>query len=369
MSDAASMRRALELAGRGLGRTAPNPAVGAVIVRDGCVVGEGWPRAAGQPHAEAEALTAAGKAARGATIYVTLEPCCHFGRTPPCTEAIIDAGVSRVVYACPDPDPRCAGQGEARLRAAGVSVCRGPLEDEALRLNEGYLKHKRTGLPFLTLKLALTLDGKIATRTGDSRWVTGEAAREYVHRLRDRSDAVMVGIGTVLQDDPALTTRLPEGGRDAARVVVDTDGRTPVNARLLDPVGGARCIIATAAAVDAARAERVAALKAVGAEVLALSQDAGRVDLTALLRALGERSIMTVLCEGGAHLAGGLLRARLVDRLVLMYAPKLLGDAQALGAVVGLEIAQMAEALRLQVECVGRLGEDLMVSVIPCSQD
>ncbi len=367
MIEASHMRRALELARRGLGRTAPNPAVGAVVVRDGQVVAEGWHHAAGQPHAEIEALAAAGEAARDADLYVTLEPCCHYGRTPPCTDAIIAAGIARVIYACSDVDPRVAGQGETILKAAGVEVISGLLGDEAKRTNEAYFKHKRTGLPFVTLKLACTLDGKVAGRTGDSKWVTGEQAREYVHQLRDQNDAVMVGIGTVLSDNPALTTRLPgDEGRDALRVVVDTQARTPADAAVIGPDSEAGCLIAVG---QSAPEERVKALRTAGAVVVALPEDDRGVDLQALMAELGRRDVMGLLCEGGPRLAGSLLAAGLVDRLLLFYAPKLLGDAQALDAVVGLDIAQMAQALHLSIDDVERFGDDILLTVRLCSQD
>jgi len=393
------MRQALELAARGLGRTAPNPAVGAVVVSEGVIVGESYHHRAGEPHAEPLALIAAGEKACGADLYVSLEPCCHQGRTPPCTEAIIAAGIARVFYACGDPDVRVAGEGAARLTAAGIDTHLGPLTQEALALNEAYFKHKQTGLPFVTLKLAMTLDGKIATNTGDSRWITGEASRRRVHELRNRNDAVMVGLGTVLKDDPELTCRLDaEDVRDPVRVVLDSTARTPTTARVVtgsaakgadtrgggigghatggDALGadtgggGSKCIIA---ASESAPVERVERLEAAGAEVLRLPGDPGTdghgggggVDLLALLRALGERGMMSVLCEGGSVVAARLLKARAVDRLLCFYAPKIVGGSAAVPAVGELGIHQMSEALGLSLSSVERIDEDVLMTLHP----
>lgn len=358
------MRRALELAERGLGRTSPNPAVGAVVVREGEVVAEAWHQRAGELHAERLALLQAGERARGAELYCTLEPCCHYGRTPPCTDIIIQSGVSAVWYAADDPDPRCAGKGAETLRAAGVTVHRGLLAPEAERLNEAYLQHKRTGLPFVTVKLACSLDGKVATRTGQSRWITGPEARTLVHELRDRSDAVMVGVGTVLADDPQLNVRLDrEGTSDPLRVVVDSRARTPAEARVLAP--GAPCVVAV---TTGAAPDRVQKLVAAGAEVLSLPSDHGQVDLRALLTELGARGVMSLLCEGGPTLAASLLTAGLVNKCLFFYAPKLLGS-EGLSAVGELGLDEVAQAPTLRLEEVRRLGDDLLVTAYPCSPD
>jgi diaminohydroxyphosphoribosylaminopyrimidine deaminase/5-amino-6-(5-phosphoribosylamino)uracil reductase len=362
----AYMRRALELAARGLGRTSPNPAVGAVVVRAGAIVGEGHHRRAGAPHAEREALANAGEAAEGADLYVTLEPCCHRGRTPPCTEAIVEAGIARVAYACGDPDPRARGRGCRELEGAGIEVEAGMLEEEAERLNEAYLKHKRTGRPFVTLKLAMTLDGKIATRSGESRWITGEAARRRVHEMRDRSDAVMVGVGTVLADDPRLTTRGIEGRRDALRVICDSRARTPPQAQVVRQESDAPCLVAVTGGADT---ERVEALEGAGAEVLSLPARDGRTDLEALSLALGERDIMSVLLEGGGTLAWGALEAGIVDKVALFYAPMILGGEGAVPAVGGAGIERITDALRLRDMTVERVGDDLLVEGYVCSQD
>lgn len=358
------MRRALKLAERGLGRTSPNPAVGAVVVRQGEVVAEAWHQRAGELHAERLALLQAGEGARGAELYCTLEPCCHYGRTPPCTDIIIETGVQTVWYAADDPDPRCAGKGAETLRAAGVTVHRGLLAAEAERLNEAYLRHKRTGLPFVTLKLACTLDGKVATRTGQSRWITGSEARTFVHELRDRSDAVLVGVGTVLADDPQLNVRLDRAEtKDPWRVVVDSHARTPAEAKVLAP--GAACVVAV---TSAAATDRVRRLTAAGAEVLVLPADRGQVDLRALLAELGARGVMSVLCEGGPTLAASLVTAGLVNKYLFFYAPRLIGG-EGLSAVGQLGLDEVAQAPALRLEDVKTIGPDLLVTAYPCSPD
>ncbi len=352
------MRRALALAASGVGRTSPNPPVGAVVVRDGAIVGEGYHRRAGEAHAERIALANAGETARGADIYVTLEPCCHHGRTPPCTDAIIEAGIHRVIYAAGDPDPRCAGGGEAALRAAGVEVESGFLYEDARRLLEGYVRHRRTGRPLVTLKLAMSLDGRIATRTGDSRWITGDQSRQMVHQVRDRSDVVMVGSGTVLADDPALTTRDVPDGRDALRVIADSRARTPANAQVVREESEAGCLIAC---TSRAPEERMEALREAGADVLVLPERDGRVDLEALATELGERGALNVLIEGGGELAGGALEAGVVDRVLLFYAPMIIGGREAVPGVVGRGAGRVADALRLRDVTHRRVGDDLLV--------
>lgn len=352
------MRRALELAERGLGRTSPNPAVGAVVVRDGAIVGEGYHRRAGGPHAERIALSSAGEAARGAEMYVTLEPCCHHGRTPPCTEAIIESGVARVFYAADDPDPRCAGGGEAALRAAGIEVHGGLLAEEARRLLAGYIRHRLTGRPLVTAKLAMSLDGRIATRTGDSQWISGEQSRRIVHQMRDRCDAVMVGVGTVLTDDPALTTRDVPGGRDALRVIVDSRARTPADATVIREQSDAGCLIAC---TDRGLPDRVAVLRDAGAEVLVLPDLGGHVDLAALMDALGRRGALNVLIEGGGELVAGALDAGVVDRMMLFYAPIIIGGRDAVPGVAGEGAERVADAVKLRDVTTRLVGDDLLV--------
>ncbi|MEW6725742.1 MAG: bifunctional diaminohydroxyphosphoribosylaminopyrimidine deaminase/5-amino-6-(5-phosphoribosylamino)uracil reductase RibD [Bacillota bacterium] len=353
--DEAYMRLALELAAQARGRTSPNPLVGAVLVRDGAIIGKGYHTRAGMPHAEIEALRDAGGEARGATLYVTLEPCCHTGRTGPCTEAIVAAGVKRVVAAMRDPNPLVSGRGLARLREAGVEVREGVLEEEARRLNEFFIKYITTRTPFVTLKTAMSLDGKIATRTGDSRWVTGEESRRYVHELRDIYDVILVGVGTVLKDDPSLTTRLPEGGRDPVRVILDSRGRTPAGARVLKQESGAATVIAV---TGAAPEENVAALAEAGAQILVCGPGP-LVDLQTLLRALAERELTSVLVEGGSRVNASFLAAGLVDKVVWFIAPKIVAGETAPGPVGGEGIARMAEALELQDITVRRFAHDL----------
>ena len=362
MNDSEMTARALQQARRGLGRTSPNPPVGSVIAApDGQIIAAGHHACCGQPHAEAIALAQAGEKARGATLYCTLEPCCHYGRTPPCAEAIVAAGVARVVYAVTDPDPRCAGGGEGVLRRGAVEVTSGVLESEVLELYEPYFKHKRTGQPFVTLKMALTLDGKAATRTGDSRWITGEPARELVHRWRDESDAVLVGVGTVIADAPQLTARIEKADdREPLRVIADSQARTPVTAQVV--TGPGNCLIAVGPEAPAARRQ---ALEAVGATVVEVGLDNnGELNLPALLAELGRRDIMSVLCEGGPTLAAALVQQGLVDKYRLFYAPKLIGaDAQTGIGPLGLE--KMSEALNLNIRDVERVGDDILVTAYP----
>ena len=356
--DLAWMTRALELAALGAGLTAPNPAVGAVLVRDGQAVGEGSHLRAGGLHAEALALAAAGPRARGATCYVTLEPCAHHGRTPPCADALVAAGVARVVVACSDPDPRVDGRGIGRLRAAGVEVVTGVAEAPARALNRAFLHRVATGRPHVTLKAAMTLDGKIAAVDGESRWITGEAARAHAHRLRFEADAILVGLGTVLADDPQLTVRRPDlPAKEPLRVVADSRLRVPASARLFTAGDPARAIVACTAPAPAGPA---AALRARGARVLELPADGGRVELRALLSALAQLDVLGVLVEGGAELAGGLLDGGLVDRVAFFVAPRLLGGRTAPGPVGGSGRALKAAVSLSGVTC-RPMGEDLLV--------
>lgn len=357
------MRRALRLAARGR-HASPNPMVGCVIVDGaGRVVGEGWHPAPGQPHAEVFALRQAGAASRGAAAFVTLEPCSHWGRTPPCADALLQAGVRRVVAAMTDPDPRVGGRGLERLRANGVEVTVGAGEAGARALNAAYVKHRTTGLPWVVLKTAMTLDGKIAARTGDSKWITSALARRAVHRqLRDRGDAILTGVGTVLADDPALTTRLEhKPGRDPWRVVVDSRLRTPLEARVVRlSAEDGRTIFATTQDSDPARR---AALGARNCAVLVCEADgAGRVSLPDLLGRLGTRGdVISVLVEGGAGLAAGLLGDDLVDRWVAFVAPKIVGGPSAPGPVGGDGAARMADARRASFRSVRRCGPDIVI--------
>ncbi len=353
------VRRALELAERGRGLTSPNPMVGAVVVtREGEVVGEGFHARAGGPHAEVEALRVAGARARGATLYVTLEPCAHHGRTPPCAPAVIAAGVSRVVAAIADPNPLVSGRGFAALRAAGVDVVTGPGAADAERQNRAFLTAMRERRPHVTLKAGMTLDGKIADLHGASRWITGEPARRRAHRLRSESDAIVVGIGTVLRDDPELTVRLEQPWpREPLRVVLDTGARTPVGARLIRAGRPSAAVIAVG---TEASPERVGALAATGATILSCRTRDGRVDLGALLTELFAREIRSVLVEGGGDVHGAFLDAGLVDRVAMFAAPLLIGGRRAT-PVVGGAGRELKSAIRLGGFTVTPLGDDLLV--------
>ncbi|TMD60924.1 MAG: bifunctional diaminohydroxyphosphoribosylaminopyrimidine deaminase/5-amino-6-(5-phosphoribosylamino)uracil reductase RibD [Chloroflexi bacterium] len=341
------MRRALSLARRGLGRTSPNPAVGSVVVSGEQVVGEGWHQRAGEPHAEVIAIERAGPKARGATLYATLEPCVHVGRTPPCVDAILAAGVSRVVVATRDPDPRVDGRGIARLQQAGVELTEGVLEEDARALNRAFFKHLRTRLPWVLLKLALSLDGRV-TAPG-RRYLTGPEARRQVHRLRDQSDAVLVGIGTVLADDPQLTVR-DVRGRDPLRVVLDAGARTPPAARVIGNDGRAVVFVG-----EGADAGCVRGLRDAGARVVEIPRADRGVDLRAALGWLDKHDVLSVLLEAGPTVATAMLRAALVDEALFLYAPLVVGDAglPALGGTI--------EAIALRQSRVFRLGDDVAV--------
>ncbi len=357
VDDEAYIARALALAERGRGLVSPNPMVGAVVVRDGKVVGEGWHGGPGKPHAEVVALREAGDVARGATLYTTLEPCDHFGRTPPCTESILSAGVARVVSAAGDPNPMVDGRGLARLSAAGIDVRQGPLAGEAERLNEAYVKHVRTGLPFVTWKMAATLDGKVAARDGTSRWITGEAARADVHRLRAAADAIVVGAGTALADDPSLTVRDPGyRGAPVLRVVVDARGRVPETGQVFDR--SAPTLVAT---TEASPRERREAWRRAGAEVVVYGPEGDLVPPRALLADLGKRDVQGLLLEGGPTLAWAFVEEGLVDNLVLYLGPGLVGGTDAPGILGGRGFAPIAEALQVEIASFDRVGSDLRV--------
>lgn len=358
MSDETFMRRALALAERGRGLTSPNPMVGAVVVRAGVVVGEGFHACAGAPHAEVEALRAAGPRAHGATLYVTLEPCNHHGRTPPCAPAVLASGVVRVVAAAADPNPYVAGGGAAALRAAGVAVETGLLADEATAQNRVFMTAMRARRPHVTLKAGMTADGKIADVHGTSRWITGEAARAEVHRQRSEADAIVVGVTTVLRDDPALTVRLGKPWpREPYRVVLDTTARTPVSAEVIVGAAPARTIVAIG---DAAPASRVAALESAGATVLRCPTRDGRVALDAVLSALFEHEVRAVLVEGGGEVHAAFLEAGLVDRVTLFVAPLLLGG-RAAPTVVGGAGRELKSAVRLGPMTTRLVGSDLLI--------
>ncbi|PLX99268.1 MAG: bifunctional diaminohydroxyphosphoribosylaminopyrimidine deaminase/5-amino-6-(5-phosphoribosylamino)uracil reductase RibD [Desulfuromonas sp.] len=353
------MRRALELARRAEGRTAPNPPVGAVIVRDGKVVGEGFHPRAGEPHAEVFALRAAAEKAAGADVYVTLEPCSHHGKTPPCADALIAAGVRRVYVGTVDPNPKVAGRGIERLQAAGIEVESGLLEFESCELIAPFRKQILTGLPYTVYKAAMTLDGNTATESGDSRWVSGVESRRRVHQLRNRVEAIMVGVETVLQDDPQLNTRIEEGnGRDPLRVVVDSQLRMPPESKMLLQGSAAGTLIAT---ISTDR-ERIAALEAAGAEVVVLPAVQRRVALPELWQELGRRNIQKLLLEGGATLASAALADGLIDQLMLFVAPKILGGQSRHGIFSGSGCTLMADAIQIEGSRIERCGEDLLIT-------
>ncbi len=352
------MHPALALADKARGLTSPNPLVGAFVVRDGVVVGEGFHAKAGTPHAERLALAAAGEAARGATLYVTLEPCVHQGRTPPCVPAVLEAGIRRVVVAVLDPNPRVSGAGVAALRQAGLEVSAGCLEEEARRLNRPFFTWVTERRPFVTLKVAMSLDGKIAGWDRSSRWITGEAARREGHRLRSEADAIAVGISTILADDPELTVRLePAWPREPYRVVVDSHGRTPVTARVIAAGRPERTLIAV---TESAPGDRLRALEAAGSQVLRLPSRDGRVDLNALMADLAQREVTALLLEGGGELNAGFLEAGLVDRVLVFVAPMLLGGRQSPTPLEG-PGRGLKEAFRLTGMTVRAMGEDLLI--------
>ncbi len=353
------MRRALDLALKGLGLAAPNPLVGAVVVHDGRVVGEGWHEGPGTPHAEVAALREAGSQARGATLYVTLEPCSHHGRTPPCAPVLVEAGVTRVVAAVCDPNPVVDGRGFALLREAGLEVRDGVLKEEGLTLIAGFAKHVRTGLPLVTLKMAASLDGRVAARDRSSRWITGEAARQDVHLLRAASGAIVVGAKTAAVDDPSLTVRWPGfRGRPPLRVLLDAKGRTPATGALFDR--SAPTLVAT---IPTSSAEARRTWEESGAEVLILDDPgaSGRVPMRDLMRSLGKRDIQDVLIEGGPTVAWSAVEEGVVDRLVLYLAPKLIGGRDAPGILEGEGIASIADAFPIQIKAITRIGDDMRV--------
>jgi diaminohydroxyphosphoribosylaminopyrimidine deaminase/5-amino-6-(5-phosphoribosylamino)uracil reductase len=358
VSDEAYIERAIALAERGRGLVSPNPMVGAVVVDPaGRIVGEGWHEGPGLPHAEVVALDHAGDAARGATLYTSLEPCAHFGRTPPCVGAIIASGVARVVAATRDPNPVVDGRGLSELRAAGLEVREGVLAEEAERQNEAFGKHVRTGLPFVVWKMAASLDGKVAARDGSSRWITGEAARADVHRLRAWSDAIVVGARTALVDDPSLTVREPGyRGRPPLRVLVDARGRVPATGDLFDRA--APTLVAT---TELAQRERQEEWAAAGAEIVVYEPEGEGVPLGELAADLGKRDVQGVLLEGGPTLAFAAVEEGLVDRVVVYLAPKLIGGADAPTVLGGRGFAPIASAVKLHLRSFDLLGADLRV--------
>ncbi len=356
------MEQALSLARLAMGQVSPNPAVGAVVVKKDVVIGQGYTQPPGSPHAEVMALKQAGGNARGGVMYVTLEPCCHYGRTPPCSHAIIAAGIAEVHIATLDANPLVCGGGKDELERGGIKIYMGEHEAEAKELYEAYTKYITTGIPFVTAKFAMSLDGKIATRSGDSKWISSEESRKYVQSLRRNADAVMAGVNTVVADDPHLTVRCCGGRGGMARkqplrVIVDGRGRTPLNARIFSEPGKTLIVLGRVVGPE----ERKAFIEA-GAEVLELPSRAGMVDLPALLKKLAEREITNILVEGGGILLGSLFDSGLVDKVVTFISPVIIGGSEAKTGVGGRGVERVADSLKLKRVSVERFGEDLMVS-------
>ncbi|MCE2401355.1 bifunctional diaminohydroxyphosphoribosylaminopyrimidine deaminase/5-amino-6-(5-phosphoribosylamino)uracil reductase RibD [Candidatus Poribacteria bacterium] len=355
----AFMQRALTLAEQGRGRTSPNPLVGAVIVNAGKIIGEGYHQKAGEPHAEVHALRAAKQKAKGGILYVNLEPCCYWGRTPPCTEALIQAGITHVYAAHLDPNPKVAGKGIKQLEEAGIKVDVGLCAEAAKKLNEFYIKHVKTGYPFVILKMAMSLDGKIATSTGESQWITSSASRQKAHKIRDEVDAILVGIGTITSDNPALTTRLPnKQGKDATRIVLDSHGRTPTSAKIFNSLSEAGVIIAV---TPQASAKNIATLEKAGAEVITTSVKGGRVCFKTLMETLGARGITSVLVEGGGKVNASALASGVVDKAICFVAPKFIGGKEAPGVLDGEGIKRLADAPELERVTITQFDCDLLI--------
>lgn len=358
-NDTKFMKRALSLARKGIGRTAPNPAVGCVIVKGGVIVGEGWHRKAGTPHAEIHALNMAGDDARDADVYVTLEPCCHSGKTPPCSQALIRAGVRRVIAGMRDPNPKVSGGGLAELERAGIETVCGVQEDACRLINRPFIKHITSGMPYVTYKCAMTLDGKIASVTGESRWISCEESRRFVHRMRSRCDAVMVGVDTILADDPQLTVRHVRG-RNPLRIIVDSTLRTPTSVEILNGPLARKTIIATTESNPRVHKRYLDT----GATIIVCRSHGGRVDLLDLWQQLGSRGIQSILLEGGSRLAGDALVRGLIDECILFYAPKVIGsDGFSPFAITG--ITDMGRALDFSLQDIQRMGCDVVVTARP----
>jgi len=358
-TDAKQMKRALTLARKGIGKTSPNPAVGCIIVKNGTVVGKGWHKKAGGPHAEVHALEMAGDAAREADVYVTMEPCCHSGKTPPCSEALIKAGVRRVVAGMRDPNPQVNGGGFAALESAGIETTCGILEEECRAINLPFIKYVTTGMPYVTYKCAMTMDGNIATITGESQWISGEESRKRVHLMRSRMDAVMVGVDTIIADNPQLTVRHVRG-KNPVRVIVDTRLRTPKSVTILNGEFSARTIIATAE-IDTDMHRQY--LKQ-GVTIVVCDEYDGRVSMKDLLQKLGVMGVQSILLEGGSHLAGNMLQNGLIDELVFFMAPKIIGS-NGFAPFTLQGITSMAHAIKLDFIEIGRTGSDIVVTARP----
>jgi len=355
------MERALSLARLALGHVSPNPAVGAVIVKGGKVVGQGYTQPPGSAHAEIVALKEAGGRARGATLYVTLEPCCHHGRTPPCTRAIIEAGISEVHAAMIDPNPLVSGKGKSELEKSGIRVFIGEQRDQAGEIVEAYCKYITTGMPFVTAKFAMSLDGKIATRTGDSKWISGDESRRYVHYLRYTSDAIMVGLNTVVTDDPQLTVRCCSRGglahKQPLRIVADSEGKTPTSSKIFHEPG--KVFMAVGGDISP---QRKRAYEKAGADVLPVPVRRAQVDMPSLMRALGEREITSVLAEGGSRLLGSLFDGSLVDKVIVFVAPMIIGGRLARTPVAGKGVEKVIDSIKLERVRTRTCNGDIMVT-------
>jgi diaminohydroxyphosphoribosylaminopyrimidine deaminase / 5-amino-6-(5-phosphoribosylamino)uracil reductase len=355
------MKMALDLAASAKGRTNPNPIVGAILVKDGVIVGSGLHRKAGEPHAEVHAFRMAGEHAEGATLYVTLEPCSHFGKTPPCANLVKESNVARVVVAMQDPNPQVAGRGIGLLREAGIEVEVGVLEEEARILNERFVHNMVSRTPFVISKVAMTLDGKIAAYNGHSKWITGEESRYNVHLLRNEVDAILVGIGTVLADDPMLTTRLATGGKNPIRVVLDSDLKTPLEAKIMDTTEAKTWIVAKEGA-DQAKAK---VLEEKGIEIIYVPKTNIGLDLAELLNKLYEKGVTDLLVEGGSEINGSFLRAGLINKYFIYVAPKILGGRDSLAPFTGDNVESMDEALNVTIHSVENFGEDILITAYP----
>ncbi|MBN2705079.1 MAG: bifunctional diaminohydroxyphosphoribosylaminopyrimidine deaminase/5-amino-6-(5-phosphoribosylamino)uracil reductase RibD [Deltaproteobacteria bacterium] len=357
-ADTEFMQKALDLARKGLGLTSPNPMVGAIIVKDGKIVGQGFHPQAGEAHAEIFALREAGDKAREATLYVTLEPCNHHGKTPPCTEAVIQAGIRRVVFGCDDPNPRVDGHGADKLKQAGIQTENGLLENECRRLNEAWNKYITTGLPFVTLKSAASLDGRIATRSGHSQWITNEKSRLYAHQLRFAHDAILVGIGTLLKDNPRLTARCPgQETRHPYRIVVDSMLRTPLHSLIFGEDGMERVLLATTQRHDQMKLNPYRRLVK---DIICLpTNELGQIDLRALMREIASRNIISVLIEGGSEINGSAVDCRIVDKICFFYAPILIGGRGSLGMISGTGIERIDQALPIRNITIKHFDDDL----------
>lgn len=355
MSDEKFMREALRIAKNAEGRTSPNPLVGAVIVRENKIIAEGWHRKAGTPHAEIHALNMAGELAKNSTMYVTLEPCSHYGRTPPCANKIVESGISKVVIAMQDPNPKVAGRGIEILKSAGISVEIGLLEDEARKLNEVFIKYITKKIPFVTAKFACSLDGKIATTAGESQWITCEESRKFSHHLRDINDAIIVGVNTVLTDNPSLTTRMVIG-KNPVRIVVDSMARTPINSKVICD-GQAETVLAV---TENAPLEKILELKNFGVEIIVAGRD--KVDLKILLEELAKREITSVLVEGGGTLHYSMFENNLVDKIFAFIAPKIIGGKNSLTAVEGAGFTKISDAVQIKNLTAENIGEDILIT-------